>query len=80
MTALLEREDPVPIEELVQSCEAEEQSVRLLHTHVPKLEENGYVEWKQEAQSLEKGPAFDEIRPALRMLREHEEALPNGWP
>lgn len=79
LTALLERDDPVPIEELVRTDEADLQSVRLLHTHVPKLEKYGFIEWKEEVRSFEKGSAFGEIRPALRMLREHEEALPDEW-
>ena len=40
----------------------------LHHTHVPVLEQAGFVEWDAEAGVVGRGPAFDEIEPFLRLL------------
>lgn len=54
--------------------------LQLYHTHLPKLEERGYVEWDREAHTVSVGPAFDEVRPVLELLDEHSDELPVAWP
>lgn len=50
------------------------------HVHLPKLAENGYIEWDPGAGTIRRGPNFDEIAPLLDLLAEHEDALPADWP
>ena len=41
----------------------------MYHTHLPKLEEYGYIEWDQETNEIITGPQFDEIRPLLEFIQ-----------
>ncbi|MDG5778162.1 transcriptional regulator [Haloarculaceae archaeon H-GB2-1] len=51
----------------------------LYHTHLPKLEQAGFISWDQETREVRKGPRFDEIRPLLELMRDHADELPNDW-
>jgi hypothetical protein len=51
----------------------------IYHTHLPKLAEYGFIEWDRERSEVERGPNFDEIRPLLELLDEHEDELPTDW-
>ena len=53
--------------------------VQMRHVHLPKLEEYGIIQWDREGEEVVKGPKFDEIRPLLELLRNHEGELPGGW-
>lgn len=53
--------------------------VMMHHVHIPKLEDGGYIEWDRESHEVSKGPNFEEIRPMLELLVDHEEELPNDW-
>jgi len=52
--------------------------IELIHVHLPKLDETGYIEWERETQTVSRGPAFEEIEPALRTLSQNERAFPTG--
>ena len=51
----------------------------LLHHHLPKLEEAGYIEWDRETGEISKGPRYDEIEPLLTLIEDHADELPPGW-
>lgn len=53
--------------------------VEMKHSHLPKLEEYGFISWNQETNQVSKGPNFEEIRPLLELLSEHEDELPEEW-
>jgi len=55
-------------------------TTELYHTHLPKLAESGYIEWDEELHSVRRGPNFDEIAPLLRLMDDHRDELPDGWP
>lgn len=59
--------------------DAELIETELIHNHLPRLEELGYITWDREAGDIGRGPNWDEIEPLLRLLREHGEDLPDGW-
>lgn len=50
--------------------------MELYHTHLPKLESEGIVEWDRRSQTVARGPTFEEIEPALRMLAMNATSLP----
>lgn len=50
--------------------------IQLRHAHLPKLEQHGFIQWEQEKHLIRPGPKFDEMRPLLRLLRNHEKMLP----
>jgi DNA-binding transcriptional ArsR family regulator len=47
--------------------------------HLPLLEENGIVEWDRERNVIVRGERFDEIRPLLGLIADHEDELPDDW-
>lgn len=51
----------------------------LYHNHLPHLDEAGLVDWDPESDTIARGPRFEEILPALRLLDEHEDQLPGEW-
>lgn len=52
---------------------------QMRHVHLPKLEDEGLVEWDREANVLRKGPRFEEIRPLLKLMADHADELPDDW-
>lgn len=55
-------------------------TTELYHAHLPKLAESGYIEWEGDTQTIRQGPNFDEIAPLLRLMSDHRDELPAGWP
>ncbi|MDZ5812632.1 hypothetical protein U4E84_14890 [Halorubrum sp. AD140] len=48
----------------------------LYHTHLPKLEECGYIEWYRAEKTIRTGPRWEEIEPLLELLSSHLDELP----
>lgn len=53
---------------------------RLHHTHLPKLNDPGFIEWNPQSKTITRGPRFDEIAPLVELLIAHRDELPAGWP
>ena len=53
--------------------------IHMTHTHLPKLEASGFIEWDRDTNSIRKGPKFDEIRPLLELMQNHADELPDDW-
>jgi hypothetical protein len=53
--------------------------VQMEHVHLPKLVDYGYIEWDRENGEVATGPNFEEIRPLLELLVDHENELPDDW-
>jgi hypothetical protein len=47
--------------------------IMMYHTHLPKLEDYGHIEWDRPANKVFKGPQFGEIQPLLEWLDDHRE-------
>lgn len=67
-----------PREPTVQSTPRETFEVELIHTHLPKLKKEGLIEWDRDHQTVQRGPAFPEIEPALGLLIKNATAFPSG--
>jgi hypothetical protein len=52
----------------------------LFHKHLPKLADAGYITWDQSTHLIRRGPRFGEIQPLLRLIHDHRDELPVGWP
>lgn len=79
LVGLLDR-DPrpgtaVPVEDLSPGTAGERGDVALVHHHLPKLADRGLIHWDRDAHAVRPGPAFDELRPLLELLRVHEDAI-----
>ena len=74
-------QDDEPVVVDANESEAEELSrlVEMRHVHLPKLEDYGFIDWNRDTNEVSKGPKFDEIRPLLELLRDHEDELPDEW-
>ena len=83
LVALLEHnpqhDTPVAIADSESESDAVERLVTMQHIHLPKLAEYGFIEWNEETHEVTKGPTFDEIRPLLELLSNHEDELPADW-
>jgi hypothetical protein len=54
--------------------------IELRHNHLPKLEEAGLVEWDRETGTVSRGPEFEAVEPALRLLARNGELFPGSLP
>ena len=54
-------------------AEVDEHSVSMHHIQLPKLAEYGFIEWNQDDNLVAQGPRFDEMRPHLELLSEHQD-------
>ncbi|SFB71316.1 hypothetical protein SAMN05444422_101404 [Halobiforma haloterrestris] len=54
--------------------------VGLYHTHLPKLDDAGFIEWDPNSRTITRGPRFAEIAPIVELLTAHRDDLPTGWP
>lgn len=46
-------------------------AIELIHVHLPKLDDEGFLEWDRETGELRRGPRFEEARPLLEAVRDH---------
>jgi len=52
--------------------------IAMTHTHLPKLEEHGFIEWERKTNAIRQGPRFEEIQPLLELMQNHADELPDG--
>jgi len=50
--------------------------IELIHSHLPKLEQYGFIDWEADDQTVEPGPRWEEIEPTLTVLYTHLDELP----
>lgn len=79
LVALLEHnpQDDAPV--VIADSDAVERLVSMHHAHLPKLADYGFIMWNEDTHEVVKGPKFDEIRPLLELLDDHEDELPDNW-
>ena len=56
----------------------ERETIALVHNHLPKLSEYGYITVDDDG-NINRGPNWDDIGPMLRVLCDNESALPDDW-
>jgi len=60
-------------------ADADRVRAMIVHSHLPKLDATGYVDWDRETGKIRKGPAWEEIAPLLALLEAHGDELPDDW-
>lgn len=70
---------PIVIADSESGSDAVERLVTMNHVHLPKLADYGFIEWDRDSHEVAKGPNFEEIRPLLKLLDDHEDKLPADW-
>lgn len=85
LVALLEhnpqddRDPQIPDDVILGTRDLESLMIGMRHTHLPKLEQAGFIEWDQETNTVNKGPQFEEIQPLLELMENHADELPDDW-
>lgn len=52
--------------------------VEMVHVHLPKLADDGFVEWNRETGTVTRGPRFGDLVPVLNLLAEDGSVLAVG--
>lgn len=80
--ALKERDqaDEISVPEVVRGGEREVDVLRRAfhHNHLPMLESLEVITWDREENTVGKGPEFGDVRPALDLMDDHRDDLPDG--
>jgi hypothetical protein len=71
--------DHDPLNLLSETEEAEVLQSELVHKHLPKLDDMGYISWNQTTNKISKGPNWDDIAPVLKLMYDNQDKLPEGW-
>lgn len=69
-----------PDDGTVADDDSEDLAIKIVHIHLPKLVEMGFIDWNQEPNTIETGPEFEEIRSLVELLDEQQDELPDEWP
>lgn len=72
-------DDRDPLGILAAADEPDVLEIELIHNHLPRLEEMGYITWNRTTNEISKGPQWDEIEPLLELIHNHQDELPDGW-
>ncbi|WP_345783346.1 DUF7344 domain-containing protein [Natrialbaceae archaeon AArc-T1-2] len=72
-------DDRDPLNQFSENEEATVLKTELVHSHLPKLAEMGYITWDRNTNEISKGPKWDEIEPLLELIDNHQDELPDGW-
>lgn len=59
---------------------ATEMKLESVHTHLPQLEDAGYIEWDYDTGEIAEGPRFEEVEPVCDLFETHADDLPADWP
>lgn len=59
--------------------ESTSRELQLYHNHLPKLEAEDVIEWDRETETVSRGPTFEEIEPAIRLLATNQHTLPGDF-
>ncbi|MFC4358412.1 ArsR family transcriptional regulator [Halobium salinum] len=74
-------EDEFSVDELAtEDDDLEMLTDELYRIHLPKLADAGYIEWNEDTETIRRGPNFEDIAPLLRLMHDHRDELPSGWP
>jgi hypothetical protein len=72
-------DDRDPLDLVADDVDPDVLEVDLIHTHLPKLAEMGFIEWDRDAGDISKGPNWGDIAPLLVLIRDHQDELPDDW-
>lgn len=63
-----------------EEIERETIATELHHNHLPHLGEAGFIDWNRESGQVTRGENFEDVRPLLELLDDHQDDLPDDWP
>lgn len=72
-------DDRDPLDIAAGDEEPEVLETELVHTHLPKLTDMGYITWDRTDNTISRGPEWEQIAPLLELINENRDELPDGW-
>ncbi len=72
-------DDCDPLDLVSEGDEPDVLETELIHNHLPRLDDMGYIMWDRTANEISKGSKWDEIEPLLTLIDNHQDELPVGW-
>lgn len=70
--------NPASVSEVVPiRADGRNERIELVHTHLPRLDDLGYIAWDRESGRISRGPRWEEIEPILELIDENEERIPD---
>lgn len=76
---LQENDGRDPLDLISEADESNVLETELIHNHLPRLDDMGYITWDRTTNEISKGSKWDEIEPFLTLLDKHQDELPDGW-
>lgn len=73
-------EDEFEPVDLTADDELEGETISLVHNHLPKLADAGFIDWDGKRHVVTRGPRFHEAEPLIDLLTAHQDELPADWP
>lgn len=73
-------EDEFDLEELTGDEGLDDETLSLVHNHLPKLADSGFIDWDRAEQVVTRGSRFHEIEPLIELMNAHQDELPADWP
>jgi len=81
LASILEREEEFGAADFLPRSETRDRiRMQLHHTHLPLLDEAGFIEWDHEADAVTRGPRFEEIEDILTLMADAGDEHPDDWP
>ena len=72
-----EDDDRDPLNVISADTEPEVLETELVHSHLPKLEEMGFISRDERTDEISKGPNWSDTAPVLRLTDDHRDELPD---
>lgn len=69
-------EGPVIQQQNFDGTSSRQVEIQLNHNHLPKLENEEYIEWDRDTGTVSRGPKFDEIEPVVGTLLANADKFP----
>lgn len=63
-----------PADLVTETDDIETVTLQLYHSHLPKLDDSGYVEWDQDDIRVRRGPRYQDIEPVVSRLSDYEDS------
>lgn len=54
-------------------------AAEVTYDHLPQLDRAGLIDWDRDTDTITRGPNFEEVRPLITLIRDHQEELPDDW-